>query len=232
MPEDRLLVEVWSDVACPFCWLGKRRFESGLARFDRPDLVDVEWKSFQLNPGLRTDPSVRVHEHVARKYGIDPAAARRNNERLAAAGRGIGLAYDFDRVLVANTFDAHRLIQLAKAEGKGDEAEERLFRAYFGEGRNVADRELLADLGVDIGLERARVAAALAGDDYAEAVRADMAAARELGITGVPFFVIDRRYGVSGAQDAEVFANALEQVLAERAERQSPGSSAGVRSST
>lgn len=211
-------IEIWSDVACPFCWLGKRRFEEGLRRFDRPDLVEIEWKSFQLNPALRTDPSVRVHEHVARKYGIDPAAARRNNERMAAAGRELGLRYDFDRVVVANTFDAHRLIQMAKSAGLQDEAEERLFRAYFGEGRNVADHATLVELGADIGLDREKVAAALADGGYADAVRADIDEARELGIDGVPFFVIDRRYGVSGAQDPTVFTEALERAAADRAE--------------
>ncbi|MSR35485.1 MAG: DsbA family oxidoreductase [Gemmatimonadetes bacterium] len=216
-----MLVEIWSDVACPFCWLGKRRFETALARFERPDMVDVAWKSFQLNPALRTDPSITIHDHLARTKGIAPLAARGMNERLSEAGRGEGVAYDFDRIVVANTFDAHRLIQLAKTEGKADEAEERLFRAYFGEGSSVADRSVLVELAGDIGLERARVAPALEGDDYADEVRADIAEARELGINGVPFFVIDGRYAVSGAQDAEVFANALEQVLAERAQTQS-----------
>jgi predicted DsbA family dithiol-disulfide isomerase len=218
MPRDAMLVEIWSDVACPFCWLGKRRFEHALRAFDRPDLVDVVWKSFQLNPGLRTDPSIRIHDHLAGIKGMDPAAARARNAQLAEAGRREGLAYDFDGIVVANTFDAHRLIQMSKAEGTADEAEERLFRAYFGEGKNVADRGVLADLGVEVGLERDAVAAALAGDDYADAVRADVTEARELGIDGVPFFVIDRRYGVSGAQDPEVFVKALEQALEDRAE--------------
>ena len=217
MASDSLLVEIWSDVACPFCWLGKRRFESGLREFDRPDLVDVVWKSFQLNPWLHTDPSVSVHDHLARKKGIDPAAARALNERIAEAGRREGLAYDFDRVVVANTFDAHRLIQMAKGAGRQDEAEERLFRAYFAEGKNVADGGVLADLGAEIGLERAAVAAALDGDDYADTVRRDIAEAREIGINGVPFFVIDRRYGVSGAQDPEVFAGALGRAMEGRA---------------
>ena len=213
MGDHGIRVEVWSDVACPFCWLGKRRFEEGLRRFERPDRVQVEWKSFQLDPALRTDPSVRIHEHLARAKGVDPAVARGWNERLAEAGRREGLAYDFERIVVANTFDAHRLIQMAKASGLQEEAEERVFRAYFGEGKNVADRDQLADLGAEIGLEREAVAAALAGDDYGDAVRADIAEARTLGIDGVPFFVIDRRYGVSGAQDPEVFLGALTRAI-------------------
>ena len=208
-------IEIWSDVACPFCWLGKRRFESALRRFDRPDLVDVEWKSFQLDPRLRTDPSVRIHDHLARTTGIEPAAARAMNVRRAEAGRHEGLAYDFDRIVVANTFDAHRLIQMAKAAGRADEAEERLFSAYFAEGRNVADRDTLVEVGAEIGVEREAVAAVLAGDAWAAEVRADIEGARALGIGAVPFFVLDRRYGVSGAQDPEVFLQALTRAGAE-----------------
>ena len=217
MEPEGIRVEIWSDVACPFCWLGKRRFERALAEFDRPDAVEVVWKSFQLDPTLRTDPSIRIHDHLSRRKGIDPAAARAMNARLAEAGRHEGLAYDFDRIVVANTFDAHRLIQMAKAEGLQDDAEERLFRAYFGEGKNIADRAVLVELGGEIGLERTAVAAALEGGDYAADVRADVAEARELGIDGVPFFVLDRKYGVSGAQDPEVFRGALERVLEDRA---------------
>ena len=209
-----MVVEIWSDVACPFCWLGKRRFERAVAQFDRPDLVEVVWKSFQLDPRLRTDPDVRVHDHLARTKGIDPGAARAMNARLAEAGRREGLAYDFDRLVVANTFDAHRLIQMAKAAGLADEAEERLFRAYFAEGKNVADHAVLAELGVEIGLERAAVEGTLAGADHAAAVRRDIEEARELGIGAVPFFVVDRRYGVSGAQDTELFVRTLTQALA------------------
>ena len=217
MESEILRVEIWSDVACPFCWLGKRRFENALRGFARPDLVDVEWRSFQLNPSLRTDPSIRIHEHLARSKGIDPAAARAMNARLAEAGRREGLAYDFERIVVANTFDAHRLIQMAKAAGRQDDAEEQLFRAYFADGKNVADHGVLADLGAEIGLERDAVAAALEQGDYAGAARADIAAARELGINGVPFFVIDRRYGVSGAQEPETFVMALTRAMEDRA---------------
>ena len=230
MEDVDLRVEIWSDVACPFCWLGKRRFEEALRRFEWPDRVQVEWKSFQLNPALLTDPTVPIHEHLARAKGVAPAVARGWNEKLAETGRSEGLAYDFDRIVVANTFDAHRLIQMAKASGLQDEAEERIFRGYFGEGRNVADPSVLAELGAEIGLQPEAVVAALAGGDYADAVRADIAEARELGIDGVPFFVIDRRYGVSGAQDPETFIAALSRAMEDRL--QSPGTAAVAPPST
>jgi predicted DsbA family dithiol-disulfide isomerase len=214
---DSLVVEIWSDVACPFCWLGKRRFEKGLRGFSRPDLIAVAWKSFQLNPQLGAVPAFSVHDHIARKYGMDRADARAMNARLAEAGRREGLAYDFDRIVVTNTFDAHRLLQMARTAGIQDDAEERLFRAYFAEGKNLADRDVLADLGVEVGLERDAVVAALVGSAYQDRVRSDIAEARVLGIDGVPCFVIDRRYAVTGAQEPEVFTGALERALEERA---------------
>ena len=216
-----LQVELWSDVAGPFCWLGKRRFELALDSFEHADEVRVAWKSFQLDPSTRTDPAIRSHERVAKKYGIPPEQARKNHERLAAAGRAVGLSYDFDRIVVANTFDAHRLLQLAGAKGKHDEAEERLFRAYFSEGKNVDDRATLLELGVEIGLDPETTAAALAGSAYADAVRADITEASELGITGVPFYVVDRTWAISGAQEPDTFLQALRDIWQQREESSS-----------
>ena len=210
MGQDPMDVEIWSDVACPFCWLGKRRFDLALAELGRPDGLRVRWRSYQLNPSLRTDPELRVTEWLARAKGIDVATARQLNDRIARMGRHDGLAYDFDRVVVANTFDAHRLIQLAHERGVQDEIEERLFRANFAEGRNVADRGTLLELGADVGLAAEEVAAMLTRDAYAAEVRADMDEARRLGVGGVPFFLFDRTHAVSGAQDIGVFVQALE----------------------
>ena len=205
-------VEIWSDVACPFCYLGKRRFEKALAALaavPRAEDVSVEWKSFQLNPGLKTDPNVRIEEYLARAKGIDVATARQLNERVARMGEEDGLVYRFDKLVVANTFDAHRLIQFAKDGGKQNEVEERLFRAYFTEGRNVADRATLVELANDVGLDGDELASALEEGKHAAGVRADIDEARQLGIHGVPFFVFDRKYAVSGAQPVEVFERAL-----------------------
>lgn len=209
MADPKMLVEIWSDVMCPFCYLGKRRFARALEAFEHRDDVEVAWKSFQLAPSLRTDPTLRTHEYLAREKGLDVAVARQMNARLADAGRQEGIAYDFDRVVVANTFRAHRLLHFARAEGRQDAMADRLFRAHFGEGRNVDDVETLVELGADAGLDRDAVRRVAAGDEYAGAVRADIEEARALGVDGVPFFVFDRRYAVSGAQDSAIFGQAL-----------------------
>ncbi|HJQ21464.1 MAG TPA: DsbA family oxidoreductase [Gemmatimonadaceae bacterium] len=202
-------VEIWSDIMCPFCYLGKRRFENALAQFDRDGEVDVVWKSFQLNPRLRADVPMTTQEYLAREKGLDVAVVKQMNDRLARAGKLEGLDYRFDKVIVANTFDAHRLTHLARAHGKQHDMEGRLFRAHFSEGRNVADLPTLAELGADVGLDRDAVSAALARDDFAEDVKRDVAEARELGVHGVPFFVFDRKYAVSGAQESGLFLEVL-----------------------
>lgn len=207
----KLLVEVWSDVMCPFCVLGKHRFAQALARFPYHDDVEVVWKSFQLDPTLRADSPMTINEYLASRKGIDPRQAAAMNDRLTRAGAQEGIVYHFDRAIVANTFDAHRLLHLARDLGKQNEAAERLFAAYFSEGLDVADHSVLAQIGRDVGLDSALVTATLASDRCADAVRADIAEARELGIDGVPFFVLDRKFAVSGAQDAALFLQALEQ---------------------
>jgi len=206
-----MTVEVFSDIMCPFCLLGKRRFANALARFTYRDDVDVVWRSFQLDPDLRTDPTITVNEYLARRKGIDIDDARRMNDHLTRVGSQEGLVYDFDRAIPANTFDAHRLLHFAREQGKQSEMMERLFTAYFAEGRNVADPAVLADLAYDVGLDPAITAAMLASTRYADDVRCDIREAAQLRINGVPFFVFDRRYAVSGAQGASVFLQALEE---------------------
>ena len=212
-------VEVWSDVMCPFCYLGKRRFAAALARFPQRDDVEVIWKSFQLNPSLETDPDISVTQYLASEKGLDVRVAEQMNDRVARMARQDGPIYNFDDVVVANTFDAHRLIHLARAHGRQDEAMERLFSAYFTEGRNVDDRATLIELGREIGLDSDAVAAALESDAYTTEVNADVEEARQLGISGVPFFVFDRKYAVSGAQESEAFEQALERSVGEWRER-------------
>jgi len=208
--KQKLKVEIWSDIACPFCYLGKRRFETALAGFAGRDDVEVVWKSYQLNPYLKTDPSISIFDYLARAKRIDLKTARLMNERVSAMAAPDGVVYDWDSVVVANTFDAQRLIQFAAAHGKGAEAEERLFRAYFTEGRNVADRATLVELGREIGLDARELEQALESGAFRNEVNADIEEARQLGISGVPFFVFDRRFAVSGAQPVELFADVLE----------------------
>jgi len=202
-------VEIWSDVMCPFCYIGKRKFERALADFEHRDDVTITWKSFQLNPDMKTIPGKNINQYLAEIKGWSLEQAKSMNDRVTAMAKEVGLHYDFDKAVVANSFDAHRLIQLAKANGKGDAMEERLFKAYFTEGKNTADHAVLQQLGEDIGLDAAKVKEVLSGSTYADKVNHDVEEAQQLGVRGVPFFVLDRKYAVSGAQESAAFLQAL-----------------------
>lgn len=204
-------VEIWSDIVCPFCYIGKRKFEAALAQYPHRDQVEVVWKSFQLDPSLKTDPSKSVRQSLSENKGWSLEQTDRTMEYVVNMAAGVGLAYHFEKAVVANSFDAHRLVHLAKQHGLQDAAKERLLAAYFTEGKNTADHAVLAQIGAEIGLDAAQVTRVLASDEYADAVRRDIAEARELGITGVPFFVFNGKVGVSGAQDPSVFLRAFEQ---------------------
>jgi predicted DsbA family dithiol-disulfide isomerase len=213
-------VEIWSDVVCPWCYIGKRRFESALGQFAHRDEVEVEWRSFELDPSA-TSVSVPGDgpghaELIAAKYGMSLAQAEEAVASVTRAAAGEGLAFHLDRSLRSNTFDAHRLIHLGADRGLQGEAKERFMRAYFTEGEPVGDPETLVRLVVDAGLDREDVEGVLAGDEYADAVRSDEAEARALGISGVPFFVVDRKFGVSGAQPADQLLAVLERAWSER----------------
>lgn len=216
-----MLIEVWSDIACPFCYIGKRRLQGALARFPHRDEVRVEWRSFQLQPQLVTDASLRINEYLASSKGMPLAQVEQMQARVREMGAGEGIAFAMDRVVVANTFNAHRLLQWAQSEGRGDAMKERLMRAYFEEGANVDDAATLCTLAVDAGLDSAQAATLLAGDGFADEVRRDIAEARQQRISGVPFFVFDRAYAVSGAQPPELFDQALVRAHAEWRDRES-----------
>ena len=207
-------VEIWSDVVCPWCYIGKRRFEAALAEFGHADEVEVEWKSFELDPdaAIRRGPTL---EHLARKYGITQEQARAMHERMEGVAAELGLEYHLAETQGGNTFDAHRLLQAAKAAGLGDAMKERLMRSYFTESEPVGEREVLARLGAEVGV--AGAAEVLASDAFADAVRSDEREARLLGINAVPFFVIDRYYGIEGAQPPEVILRALDEAWAAKA---------------
>ena len=207
-------VDVWSDIACPWCWLGKRHLEEAVRRLGLEGKVEVEMRSFELAP--RQGASEPAKGILARKFG-SAEAVEQAHRRLAAMGERAGIRYDFERALVANTFDAHRVHHLAKARGRGAQVVERLMRAYHGEGADLADHATLRRLAAEEGLDAGEVDRVLASDAYADEVRADEAEAAALGIHGVPFFVLDGRYGVSGAQPVEAFERALRTALAPRA---------------
>lgn len=224
-------IEIWSDVMCPFCYIGKRRFEAALEQFAHRDEVEVEWKSFQLNPDLDHVPGRTVNGYLAEAKGISLERAQEMNRYVAEMASESGLSFQLDKAVVVNTFRAHRFATLAARHGLQDAAEERLFKAYFEEGLNLADLDTLARLGEEIGLDGQAVRQALASDQFAYEVKQDILEARNLGITGVPFFVIDRKYAVSGAQQPALFLQAMNQAWQEAkgiVPVGAPGESCGV----
>lgn len=206
-----MLVEIWSDVVCPWCYIGKRRFETALERFPHRDDVEVVWRSFELDPNAPRRVEGVASERLARKYGITVEQAEASHAQMTDVARGEGLDFRLDHAQSGNTFDAHRLIHLAAAQDLQDAMEERLMRAYFTEGAPIGDRDTLVTLASEVGLDPDEVRKVLESDDYAEAVRADERRAASLGITSVPFVALDEKYGVSGAQPADTFRRALQQ---------------------
>ncbi len=209
MPLPTLKVEIWSDIACPWCYIGKRRLEAALARFEHAGEVEVRWRSFELDPHAPALRPVGVVEHLAAKYGQTPAAAQGMVDHMERMAAGEGLELHLEKTQGGNTFDAHRLLHLALERGRQHELKDELLRAYFTAGRPVADHGALTEAAVAAGLDRAEVEAVLDGDAYAGAVRDDEEQAYAFGISAVPFFVLNRKYGVPGAQDPEVLLNAL-----------------------
>lgn len=208
-------VEIWSDVMCPFCYIGKRKFEGALAQFADKENIEVEWKSFQLQPDLKTDSTKNTIAHLAESKGWSLDYARQMTQHVTNMAKEVGLNYDFDKAVVANSFDAHRLSHLAKKYGVQDSLEEALFKAYFTEGKNTADHDVLTELAISIGLNADEVKQVLASNTYAEDVNRDIYESQQVGVRGVPFFVLGGKYAVSGAQPSETFLGALNQAYGE-----------------
>ncbi len=208
-------VEIWSDIMCPFCYIGKRKFENALEQFANKNQLEIQWRSFQLKPGLKTDPKRNIHEYLAEQKGWTLEYSHNVHKQMTATAKESGLEYNFDTVIPANSFNAHRLSHVAAKYNLQDAAEERLFKAYFKEGKNIDDQETLVQLGIDIGLQEDEVRKMLQSDLYAKEVEQDMYEAQQIGVRGVPFFVIDRKYAVSGAQPSSVFLGALQRAYQE-----------------
>jgi predicted DsbA family dithiol-disulfide isomerase len=208
-------VEIFSDVVCPWCAIGKRRFEVALERFSHRDEVDVIWRAFELDPEAPELAEVDLASHLAAKYGMTKEQAVASQERLSAMAAEEGLEFHFDQAQRANTFDAHRLLHYALEVGRQDALKERLFQAYFRDGEAISDQATLVRLAEEVGLDRAKANEVLESGRYADEVRADEADARALGITGVPFFVVARRFGISGAQSSESILQVLDQAWAD-----------------
>ncbi len=212
---NKIKVEIWSDVVCPFCYIGKRRFEQALEKFGNSENVEIEWRSFQLDPEVKPVPGMTINEYLAKRKGVSVAEGKQMNDYMAQMAKEVGLHYDFDKAVITNTTNAHQLTHLAKKHGLQDKAEERFFAAYYTEGKDLNDPEVLVSLGQEIGLPIAEIRETLQNDTYKEAVQQDQYEAAQVGVRGVPFFVFNNKYAVSGAQPAEVFLNTLEHVRKE-----------------
>ncbi|RKR82983.1 putative DsbA family dithiol-disulfide isomerase [Mucilaginibacter gracilis] len=211
MEQEKLKVEIWSDVMCPFCYIGKRRFENALQQFEHKDNVEVIWKSYQLDPTMQNNTGQSLNQYLAERKGISVEQSVNMHKQMTEMAAELGLEYNFDKAIIANSFDAHRLSHLAKAHGLQDELEEALFKAYFTDGKNIANVDTLIELGIAVGLDADAVKQTLNTDTYAQEVKHDIYQANQVGVRGVPFFVLADKYAVSGAQQSETFLGALQQ---------------------
>lgn len=208
-------IEIWSDVVCPFCYIGKRKLEKALEKFPNKEKVEIEWKSFQLNPDQKTNPNLNTLEHLAQSKGWSMEQTRQITSNVVEMAKAEGLDFDFENAVVANTKRAHQLIHLAKENGKQDEMKEKLLKAYFSQGKNVDDLDTLIELGQEVGLSAEKIKVTLESNSFESAVDQDIYESRLIGVRGVPFFVLDRKFGISGAQPDEVFDETLEKAWTE-----------------
>lgn len=208
--ENLLKIQIWSDVMCPFCYIGKRRIEEALSLFDNKESVAIEWKSFQLDPSFVATPNESIIDHLAEKYRKDTDWAQTMVDNMTENAKRSGLDFHFEKAILANSLNAHRLLHLAKKHNLSNELEELLFKAYLTDGKDVNDLKTLELLGLEVGLEKEAIKNVLHSDLYANEVRQDQEEAQSIGVTGVPFFVFDNKYAVSGAQATHVFLKTLE----------------------
>ncbi|WHY84125.1 DsbA family oxidoreductase [Neobacillus novalis] len=209
-------IEVWSDYVCPFCYIGKRRLEEALSQFPDKDKVEVEFKSFELDPNSPKNSGENIHEVLAKKYGMSLEKAKQANQGVGSQAASVGLRFNFDEMKPTNTFDAHRLAKFAKTQGKEAVVSEKLLHAYFTESKDIGNLETLADIAEDAGLTRQEVISILNDKNaFAADVRQDESLAQQYGVRGVPYFVINQKYAISGAQPTETFFGALQKVWQE-----------------
>lgn len=208
-------IEIWSDVVCPFCYIGKRVFEKSLAQLDFAIDIEVVWKSFQLDPNTPDHVDSTYLDYLCHKKGISKAQANEMLSFVTARAKEEGLDYQLEKAIITNSFKAQLLIQLAKQHGKGNDMEELLFQAFFTESKNISDVATLIQLGKEVGLGEEQILVALASDELAYEIKSDIDEARHIGVTGVPFFVLDRKYAISGAQPVEAFTQTIKKVYEE-----------------
>ena len=205
-------IEIWSDIMCPFCYIGKHHLEEALAEF--PDLaVQIEWKSFQLDPSITPQPGKNVYAYLAERKGMSLAESRSMHKNVSDTAAAVGLRYDFDNAIIANSLRAHQLIQLAKTKGQGDVMEEVFFSAYFCEGEDLNDDSTLMRLGIKAGLNPLDIRETLVENSFSAAINNDIYEAQQIGVRGVPFFVFDRKYAISGAQPVAAFIETIQALV-------------------
>ena len=214
-------VDIWSDTRCPFCFIGKRNFEKALQAFSQHDKVEVNWHSFQLDPNMKTDLTKNHYEYLSEVKGFPMSQIMQMHENLIQSGKNAGIDFNFDEVKVSNSFKSQMLVQLAKEKGKANEMEELLFEAYFKSGKDIDDVEVLSEIGEKLGFSKEEIQDAVQSPELAKLVKNDIFAANSLGIKGVPFFVFNEKYGVSGAQPTDLFSEVLKKSWSEFSESDS-----------
>jgi predicted DsbA family dithiol-disulfide isomerase len=213
--ENKLKVQIWSDVMCPYCYIGKRRIEGALEQFEHADSVEIEWKSFELDANFTPSPDDNIGDHLSTKYRKDKAWAKEMIDNMTQNAKRSGLDFHFEKAVLANSHNAHRLLHLAKENELGNELKELLFKAYLTDGKDLNNIETLSILGQEVGLKKAIVEEVLHANTYSESVKNDIYIAQQIGVQGVPFFVFDDKYAISGAQPEEVFLQTLQKVWEE-----------------
>ncbi|MBC7411595.1 MAG: DsbA family oxidoreductase [Bacteroidia bacterium] len=208
-------IEIWSDVMCPFCYIGKRKFETALAQFKHKDQLLIEWKSFQLSPDMKTDTTINAYQSLAKHKGVSVDEAKNMTNYVTEIASKVGLKFNFDKAITANSFNAHRLGHYAKTFNKQNEVEEKLFSAYFVEGKNIDDVATLVTIGAAVGLDANAVQAMLVSDAYTNEVHQDIYEAQQIGVSGVPFFALNKKYAISGAQESSIILSTLEKAFDE-----------------
>lgn len=213
--QNKMKIEIWSDVMCPFCYIGKRNFETALEQFDNNQHIEVVWKSFLLDPSIPEVAEDSYHDYLVKRKNMSSSQVKGMLDNVSQAAKDVGLEYNFDKAVMVNSQNAHKLIQFAKTKGLGDQMEERLFKAFFTEGKSIADKNTLVQLGSEIGLNEADITSVFSDNTYVNLINKDIQEGQQLGVQGVPFFVLDRKYGVSGAQPPQAFLENLEVAFSE-----------------
>ncbi|MDP3558501.1 MAG: DsbA family oxidoreductase [Bacteroidota bacterium] len=208
--QNKFKIEIWSDILCPFCYIGKRKLEKALENFNGKEFIEIDWRSYQLDPDATSSPNTDVFDYLAKRKGQTRDWSIKMHEQVTNTAKEMGLNYKFEKAIIANSYNAHRLIHLAKKYKLGNEAEEKIFKAYFTDGKDIADKETLITIGKEIGLKEDEIKDVLNSDEYSSEVKADIEEAQKIGVRGVPFFVMNRTHAVSGAQPVEIFVETLE----------------------